>query len=281
MSNNFFLSIMKQNRTEGEVITRIVLIGVGIILVLCLVFGSFYKVSPGYRGVKVTLGKVDKRSYMNGIGMKWPFISNMVKMNVQTQAYQDSLDAYTNDMQNVIIHYTINYELKADCAPEVYEKVGLGYEEKLIPGRFFEVTKSEAGKFQAQALISDRNSLSTKVQDAFRQKLQKECDYFANVIVQITDLQFSTEFDKTNENKEIERQLALTAENKTKRVSEEAKQKVIAAEADAKAMQIQAEALAKNKELVSLEWVRKWDGKMPTTYVAGKDGAAIYMPAIK
>ena len=74
--------------------------------------------------------------------------------------------------------------------------------------------------------------------------------------------------------------MALTAENKTKRVQEEARQKVIAAEAEAKAMQIRAEALAQNKNLTEYEAVQKWDGKLPQ-YMMGNTVPFINMPTGK
>lgn len=248
---------------ETKTIMRWIGIGFTVVFVICLFFSSLYTVAPGHKGVMKVFNQVQEEPVSSGWGFKVPFFSSVTEMSIQTQVYKDSMDAYTNDMQNVQIKYTINYELQPMKVSTLYENVGLGYEQTLIPARFFDVTKSEFGDWKAQQLISDRPKVCANIQEAFRKKLQEECNYFQNVVVQITDLQFSTEFDKTNENKEIERQMALTAENKTKRVQEEARQKVIAAEAEAKAMQIRAEALAQNKNLTEYEAVQKWDGKLP------------------
>lgn len=233
------------------------------IVLLCTIWSSIYTVSPGHMGVMKVLNKVQQEALPSGWGFKAPFVADVTEMSIQTQTYRDSMDAYTSDMQNVQIRYTINYNLQSAKVSQLYENVGMGYEETLMPGRFYDITKSEIGDWKAQELISDRQKISVNIQEAFRNKLKKECNYFQNVVVQITDLQFSREFDKTNEDKEIERQKALTAENQTKRVQEEARQKVIAAEAEAKAMQIRAEALEKNKNLTEYEAVQKWDGKLP------------------
>ena len=233
------------------------------ILLLCLIWGSFYSVAPGHRGVMKVLSKVQDESLAPGWGFKAPFVSDVIEMSVQTKVYTGTLDAYTNDMQNVTVEYVINYELIPDRVPKLYENVGLDYQATLLPGRIYDVTKSEFGDWKAQQLISDRPKVVSNVQKAFREKLQAECNYFNNVIVHIKDLQFSKEFDKTNEDKEIMRQKALTAENETKAIQEKARQKVISAEADAKAMQIRAQALEKNPKLTEYEAVQKWDGKMP------------------
>ena len=52
----------------------------GAIILLVLIFSGIYSISPGYRGVLVTLGKVDQKSYVNGVGFKWPIISSMIEM---------------------------------------------------------------------------------------------------------------------------------------------------------------------------------------------------------
>jgi hypothetical protein len=64
-------------------------------------------------------------------------------------------------------------------------------------------------------------------------------------------------------------QRSSEAENKTRQVSEEAKQRLIAAEADAKAMTIKSEALQRSQSLVAYEAVLKWDGKLPVYQMGG------------
>lgn len=251
------------------------------IVIVCILWGCLYSVAPGRRGVMKRFNEVQEVSLPSGWGFKLPIFSEVIEMSIQTQTYQGEMDAYTNDMQNVQIKYKVNYELIPDRVPKLYENVGLDYEATLLPGRMFDVTKSEFGDWKAQQLISDRTKVVENVQQLFREKLQKECPYFQNVIVQITDLQFSAEFDKTNEEKEIMRQKALTAENETKAVQEKARQKVISAEADAKAMQIRAQALEKNPKLTEYEAVQKWDGKLPQYMMGGNSVPFINMPTGK
>ena len=171
------------------------------IFLLCTIWGSFYSVSPGHRGVMKVMSQVKDVSLAPGWGFKVPFFSEVIEMSVQTKVYTGTLDAYTNDMQNVTVEYVINYELIPDRVPRLYENVGIDYQETLLPGRIYDVTKSEFGDWKAQQLISDRPKVVANVQKAFREKLQAECNYFNNVIVQVKDLQFSKEFDKTNEDK--------------------------------------------------------------------------------
>lgn len=90
---------MKKNYEERTFFTVKSLVwAVVVIVVLVVLWGSFYKVNPGYRGVMVTLGKVEKGSLVNGVGLKWPFISDVVNINVQTQAFTAKTSSYTSDV---------------------------------------------------------------------------------------------------------------------------------------------------------------------------------------
>ena len=266
---------------ETKTIMRWIGIGVGAIVLVCLLFSSIYTVAPGHKGVMKVFNQVQDEPVSSGWGFKVPIFADVEEMSVQTQLYRDSMDAYTQDMQNVKIQYSINYELQPTKVSKLYENVGLDYEATLIPGRFLDLAKSEFGDWKAQAIISDRTKVGEMIQKAFREKLKNECNYFQNVVVQLTDLQFSPEYDKTNEDKEIQLQKAQTAENVTRRVQEEAKQKVIAAEAEAKAMQIRADALAKNPALTQYEATLKWDGKLPQYMMGGGSIPMIQLPAGK
>ena len=74
---------------------------------------------------------------------------------------------------------------------------------------------------------------------------------------------------KAIEEKVTAEQEALKAKNKTVQVQEEARQKILTAEAEAKAIQLKAQALAGNKQLVELEYAKKWDGKLPQNMYGG------------
>ena len=87
--------------------------------------------------------------------------------------------------------------------------------------------------------------------------------YFAVTDFNITNITYEPSFMKAVEEKVTAEQEALKAKNKTVQVQEEAKQKILTAEAEAKSIQLKAQALANNRQLVELEYAKKWDGKLP------------------
>ena len=246
---------------------RIVGWSIGGLFVLILLFSSMYYISPGYRGVLVTLGKVDQQSHINGIGFKVPFVSKMYKMDVRTQKMSQKTATYTSDIQTAEIEYTFTYDLIPDNVHTLYETVGKDYESKKIIPVLNDVLKDVIGKWQAQELVSNRDKARVEALAGLQDKLDNR--FFQNITIQFINIDYSDNFEGAIEDKVIAEQKAQEAVNNTNRIKEEANQKVITAKAEAEAMEIKAQALAKNKGLVEYEAVQKWNGQLPQ-YMLGE-----------
>jgi len=254
---------------------KIVTLSVLGVVALLLVFTSFYIVSPGHRGVKVTLGKVEQRSFANGLGLKWPFISKVIQMDVRTQKMTEKTTSYTSDVQTAVLEYVFTYDLNPETVHVLYETVGKDYESKKVVPILNDVLKDVIGKWQAQDLVSNRDKARLDVLAALNERLDKR--FFGNISFQIINIDYSDNFEQAIENKVIAEQEAQRAANNTVRIKEEAQQKIITAKAEAEAMQIKAEALQKNKGLTEYEAVLRWDGKLPQ-YMLGNSVPMIQMP---
>ena len=95
--------------------------------------------------------------------------------------------------------------------------------------------------------------------------------------VDILDFSFSKTFNEAIEAKVTAEQEALKAKANLERVKFEAQQEIEKAKAEAEKIKIQAEAITKEgwAEYVKLQWIQKWDGKLPTTALS--DGTDILM----
>ncbi len=244
-----------------EKIMKWVGVGIGGLVVLIALISSVYSISPGYRGVLITLGKVSQHSYMNGVGFKWPFISSMIEMDVRTRKMTDKTATYTSDIQTADLEYTFTYDLNPENVHMLYEKVGLDYEAKAILPSLNDVLKDVIGKWQAQELVANRDKARVDVVAGLKTRLDSR--FFQNITFQFINIDYSDKFEGAIEDKVIAEQKAQEAVNNTKRIKEEAEQKLISAKAEAEAMEIKSEALSKNKGLTEYEAVQKWDGKLP------------------
>ena len=262
---NFIFMYRYENRESKnwsvEKIMKWVGVGIGGLVVLIALISSVYSISPGYRGVLITLGKVSQHSYMNGVGFKWPFISSMIEMDVRTRKMTDKTATYTSDIQTADLEYTFTYDLNPENVHMLYEKVGLDYEAKAILPSLNDVLKDVIGKWQAQELVANRDKARVDVVAGLKTRLDSR--FFQNITFQFINIDYSDKFEGAIEDKVIAEQKAQEAVNNTKRIKEEAEQKLISAKAEAEAMEIKSEALSKNKGLTEYEAVQKWDGKLP------------------
>ena len=158
---------------SGTKIGKYVIFGIVAIFAICLLISSVYVVNPGYRAVMVTLGKVEPRSIANGIGFKWPFVSTVVDMNVQTNEMTDVGTTYTKDVQTAEIKYTFTYNLNPENVWMLYERVGLDYAAKKIVPVLNDVIKDVIGRWQAQDLVASRDSARIEITALLRERVDK------------------------------------------------------------------------------------------------------------
>ena len=246
------------------------LISVVVTVIALITFVSmkpFEVVDTGHRGVEITFGEVQEKSLPEGLYFYNPLTTDIFEIDTRIQRFDGDEWAYTKDVQQAKITYTINLNLQKDAAHTVYRDVGMNWQQKLVPQVVSGVMKTVIGKWDAVDLIGNRDKATMAIQEAVTSALGR-----ANVTAtkfEITNIEYSKEFENAIEAKVTAIQRATESQNKTVQIEEEAKQKVITAEAEAQSMRIRANALTQNKALVEYEAVQKWDGKMPTMMLGG------------
>ena len=118
-----------------------------------------------------------------------------------------------------------------------------------------ESIKSAIAKYNAEEITTKRTEVSENCLTALQSKVEKY-----GIIVEdfnLTDFNFSTEYAKAIEEKQV-------AEQNLKKAKLEAEAKIVEAEATKKANDLMKQSLT--KELIQKEMIEKWDGKMPQTY---------------
>jgi prohibitin 2 len=243
-----------------KILTWIV-IAIVAVVVLSVAGCGIKVVDTGQRGIKTRFGEVVSESLPEGLYFFNPITSNIVEMETRLQRFDGETAAYTRDVQQADIKYTLNYRLQQNAAHVVYRDVGREWETRLIPQVVLGTLKEVVGKWDAVDLISNRDKAATTAFEEIRAILAER-----NVEVsrfEITDISYTTEFETSVEQKVIAQQKAIEEQNRTKQIEEQARQKVLSAEAEAKSMQIRAEALEQNAKLVEWEAVQKWNGILP------------------
>lgn len=239
---------------------------IGVALVLLALVSSCSSVTivdTGYRGVKTVFGKVEGEPLSEGIYFTSPFTTSIHKVRIQTQKDSGKTEVYTKDVQTASVQYAVNYSVKGSEAGTLYRTVGEQYAETLIPQAVQGALKNAAGKWEAVDMIAHRENVRTEVEKNLTEILSPRGITVEGF--QLTDVEFTKEFDAAVEAKVVAIQRADQARNQTVQVKEQAQQTIISAQADAQAMKIKSEALSQNQNLVQYEAVQKWNGKLPDT----------------
>lgn len=241
-------------------------------LVLVLIMTGFYTISAGERGVLLTFGAVQPGIIMPGAHLKIPFIQSVATMNVQVQKFSAQESAASKDLQDVSTTVAVNFHLDPRTVDELYRSVGtaVDLEKKITAPAVSNAVKAVTARFNAEDLISHRDEVRRDIEQEIRVALK---EYNAKVdAVNITDFKFSSEYSRAIEQKQVAQQRALQAQYELQKVKIDAQQHVVQAQANAKATVVAAEAEAKalelkqkavTPELIMLNAVQKWNGKLP------------------
>jgi prohibitin 2 len=243
-----------------------------------LIAASMETVENGHRGMKVRFGKVVSDTLPPGLAFVNPFTTKVVSMNIQTLKWDGKSQGYTRDVQQANILFTLNYNLDPSAVIDTYQNVGQDWSTKLVGQVVHESIKREFGQHEAVDIIAQRDKATRAIEAEVIAKLAKR-----NVIVtgfQLTNIDYTNEFEHAVEAKVIAQQQAIEEQNRTVKIRELANQKVETAEgnakatilnakADAESIRIRASALEQNAKLIEWEAVQKWNGQMPQYMMGG------------
>lgn len=236
-------------------------------LALMLSLGSFTVVDEGNVGIKKHLGKVEDESLTPGLHIHLPVVTEIISMSIQEDKTEGSTLGYTKDLQNVKVDFTANIRPDLNFMVNFYKEFGLNFKQKVIPQIVEARVKEVIAAYEAGTLVEQRALASNKIKEKIMQDLKEK--RFGLMNFEITNLDYNDDFERAVERKVIAKEKAVEEQNRTVQVKERATQVLLSSKAEAESIKIKAEALSKNKDLVQLEAVNKWDGKLPTTIIGG------------
>ncbi|XHH10318.1 MAG: prohibitin family protein [Candidatus Bathyarchaeia archaeon] len=266
------------------IIVMLALVTVGILV------SAYQTVPTGYQGVVLQWGN-PVRSVSSGLNLITPIAEDIALVNIQVQKTTAQESAASSDLQEVSTSVTVNYQLDANYARDIYTNLRDQYESRVILPAMQDALKAATAKFQASELITQREAAKNLFLNLLQEKLDQ---YHIKVVsVSITDFQFSESFKMAIEAKVTAEQNALAAKNKLEQIGYEAQQQVIQAtanstaiitiaQANANATIISANATAQAVEIIQAQLTPEyiqylyaigWDGKLPIYWSSGNSTA--------
>ncbi|KAG4088471.1 band 7 family-domain-containing protein [Neocallimastix lanati (nom. inval.)] len=235
------------------------------VIVILLIFSSFTVIDAGHTGVVVRLGKVSDNVLNEGFHFKLPIITNIVKIDNRVLKTEVESNSASKDLQSISSKVSVNYRVNTNSSAKIYKNVGNNFETVIVNPAIHECMKSVTAKYNAEELITKRAIVSSEMEKEISQKINP---YGLNIeVFNIIDFDFSEEFSKAIEAKQTAQQQALKAEQDLARIKVEASQTVEKAKAESEAYQLKNQQLT--DKVIMMEFVEKWDGKLPTVTSGG------------
>lgn len=228
--------------------------------------------SPGDRGVKITLGKVSTQELTEWLHFKIPLIQTIKTISIQVQKIESSATSASKDLQTVQTDVALNYNLKPGNVVTMFQNIGdeAVIAAKIIDPAIQESVKAATALFTAEQLISKRAEVNLAITDGLKNKL--DVLGINVVVVNIVNFEFSQAFDVAIEEKVKAEQEAFTEQNRLEKVKFQAQQKVEQARGEAESTLLKAKAEAEantilsqslTEQLVKYKGLEKWNGTLP------------------
>lgn len=250
-----------------------------VIIIIVVLAESIVIVEAGHRGVVLYLGAVENRVLGEGVHFVTPFAEQVVQMEVRTQKFQAEATAASNDLQEVQTVIAVNYRIDPQETNKIYQILGVNYADRVISPTIQESVKASVAKFNAEELITKRETAKSVIANAIRSTLSTNNIQVQNVF--ITDFKFSDAFATQIEQKVVAFQKFLTEQNNLRAIEVVANQTVAQAEGQARAnaakaggeseaIKIITQQLRESPEYLQWQAITKWNGQMP--YALGSSG---------
>ncbi len=254
---------MKQSNTPN--IPKIIGFSLLGLVILIVFFNTFTTVKAGHTGVVTTFGKVSDEVLPEGLHIKIPFVQKIIQIDNRVLKAEAVCVSASNDLQTIQSTIALNYKVSNANSASLFKNVGTDFQNIIVTPAIQDSVKAVTAKFTAEELISNRQLVGEQMKETIVKKLGGYGLQLENF--NIINFQFSDEFNAAIEAKQTAQQNALKAEQDLARIKVEAAQKIEQAKAEAEAYKLKSQQITNS--MILMEYINKWDGKLPTVVSDG------------
>lgn len=247
-----------------------------IVVLIIIAPMSFVVVDAGETGVYSLFGKVRDKEMSSGFHLKNP-LAKVNKMTTRTQEYTmsimtgegkkmgaDSITALTKEGLNVDLDITVLYHLDEKNASNVYEDVGLDYEDKIIRPEIRSSIREVIAQYEAKEIYSSkRQEAAIKIKEELGGKLDPRGIVLEDILLR--NVQLPANLAQSIQEKLQAEQESQKYEFILEKEEKEKRRKIIEAEGQRDAQTIINESLS--DKYLNYLYVQNLESREGTIYV--------------
>jgi regulator of protease activity HflC (stomatin/prohibitin superfamily) len=253
-------------------------LGIIVIVILLVLFLSkaLIIIEAGQTGVYTIFGKVKKEELSSGLHLVNP-LARIIEMSIRTEEYTmsvtqgegrkqgvDSISALTEEGLKIDLDITVLYRLDEEKASEVYQTVGLIYDEKIIRPAIRSTIREVIARYQAKDIYSQkREEANSEIIKALENKLGERGIVLEDVLLR--NVLLPSDLEKSIQEKLQAEQEAQKYDFVLEREKKEKERKIIEAEGQRDAQKIINESLTDN--YLNYLYIKELQNREGTIYV--------------
>lgn len=261
-------TIMRQNHKKSKIITSCVL-GVSLLLTI-FIPGSFHQVEAGQIAVVKNLGRIVGTRYP-GTYFDFYMTNSYTYFDSTVQKLEINTASYSSDAQTMEIQMTVQFKIdKSKVENILIEYSNMQSLTQRIEKVADDNAKSVLSKYTAMKIIETRAAISPEVEESIKEAVGNRY-YVTITAVNLSNIDFTPEFEKAVEDKVIAEQQKEAAITKAEQELEVAKltaqAKIETASGDAESQKIIASATAEAMTIKIVELAKSLGFEVKETYI--------------